>query len=282
MKTTPRLNRNVQLAFGSAILTLLIVGMFSYRGIIASSEKSDRWVRHSYDVVASLQDWMFAMRGIESNSRGFALTGNEAYVESYRADMARAERDRATVGGLTADNPAQQHQFPVLARLAAEKIQFADLVMGLRRTQGLEATANAIRSGPGQKIMDEFQSVVGQMQEEELRVLALRNAEAKQHLAQNKAVLIFGTVLGLLITAAAGWVVQRDNSRGRQTEEALRDSEEKYRTASEPRSQREQGIGGEVPRAAGSGPGRHGGGESSRGYRAAECSGGETIWIPPR
>ena len=39
---------------------------------------------------------------------------------------------------------------------------------------------------------------------------------------------------------------------------------------------------GTVPRAAGSGSGCHGGGEPGRGNRAAECSGGETIRLPPR
>ena len=50
------------------------------------------------------------------------------------------------------------------------------------------------------------------MQDEELRLLGLRNADAKQRLGQTRAVLILGTVLGLLITAAAGWTVQRDSS----------------------------------------------------------------------
>ncbi len=78
MKTTPRLNRKVQLAFGSALLTLLVVGAISYRGIVASSE-SDRRVRHTHEVLASLQDLLLAMRSIESSSRGFVLTGDEAY-----------------------------------------------------------------------------------------------------------------------------------------------------------------------------------------------------------
>ena len=36
-------------------------------------------------------------------------------------------------------------------------------------------------------------------------------------------------ILGLLITAAAGWLVQRDNARRQIAEEALQESERKYR-----------------------------------------------------
>jgi PAS domain S-box-containing protein len=229
MKTTPRLNRSVQFAFGSATLTLLVVGAVSYRGIVASSE-SDRWVRHTHEVLESLADLRNATRSIESSSRGFVLTGRESYLESYRASITGEEQDQLTIRSLTADNPAQQRQLSTLTRLAAEKIQFSEMVMGLRRSQGLEAAADAIRAEAGLRIMDQFQGTVRQMQDEELRLLAQRNAEAKRRLAQTKAVLIFGTVLGLLITAAAGWSVQRDSSRRERAEEMLRDSEEKYRT----------------------------------------------------
>ena len=80
MHTTYRLNRRVQLAFGSALLTLLVVGAVSYRGLAASRE-SDRWVRHTHEVLASLQDFGLAMKSVESSSRGFVLTGEDAYLD---------------------------------------------------------------------------------------------------------------------------------------------------------------------------------------------------------
>ena len=67
------------------------------------------------------------------------------------------------------------------------------------------------------------------MQDEEFRLLASRKADAEQRFDQTKTVLIFGTILGLLITAAAGWSVWRDSSRRGRAEEALRDSQERYR-----------------------------------------------------
>jgi hypothetical protein len=47
--------RKVQLAFGSAVLTLLIVGGVSDRAIAVSSE-SDRWVRHTHEVLETLPE----------------------------------------------------------------------------------------------------------------------------------------------------------------------------------------------------------------------------------
>jgi PAS domain S-box-containing protein len=221
------LNRKVQLAFGAPILVLLVAGAICYRGILASSE-SDRWVRHTHEVLENLQNLAFGVENIESSSRGFALTGQESYVGSYRAAILSAEQDEAAVRNLTVDNPRQQRQLPALEDLMAEKIQIGDLVVSLRRAKGLGAAADSIRSGTGDRLVNEFRALVRSMQDEELQLLALRNADAKRRLAQTKAALIFGTVLGLLMTAAAGWSVQRDSS-GREMAQALRDSDERYR-----------------------------------------------------
>jgi PAS domain S-box-containing protein len=227
MKTKSQLNRKVQLAFGVAIVTLLVAGAASYRGMAVSRE-SDRWVRHTHEVVENLEDLLLAMERIESSYRGFALTGKASYLESYRASILSAEQYAATVRNLTLDNFKQQRQIPALEKLVAQKIQFGEMVIDLRSARGLGAAADATGAGRGQQIMDEFQGVIRGLQDEELRLLVLRNADATRRLGQTQTALILGSVLGLLIAAAAGWSVQRESSRRGLTEEALLDSEDKF------------------------------------------------------
>ncbi|HXN23767.1 MAG TPA: PAS domain S-box protein [Candidatus Dormibacteraeota bacterium] len=222
------MNRKVQLAFGSAILTLLVAGAISYRSMVVCSESARR-VRHAHEVIESLQNLLFAMASVESSYRGFVLTGKESYLESYRVSISRVEGDETAVRNLTGDNPEHQRHLPVLERLTAQKIEFAEMVSTLRRAKGLEAAADAIRSGPGQRTMDEFQAVIREMQDEELQLLALRNADAKQRLGQTQTVLILGTVLGLLIAFAVGWIAQRDHAARGIAEAAFLESEERFR-----------------------------------------------------
>jgi PAS domain S-box-containing protein len=224
------LNRKVQIVFGSAILTLVAVGAVSYHSIVMSSE-SDRWVRHTHEVLGSLQNLVSDMADIESNVRGFALTGDQSYLASYRAGVVSAEQDEAGIRNLTTDNAKQQRDLAALDALMGQKIRFGDLVISLRRAEGLKAVADAIERGSGKRVMDELRGTVREMQREELRLLALRDADAKRRLGQTKTVLIFGTVFALLMAAAAGWSVQRDKS-GREVARALRDSKDsaaKYR-----------------------------------------------------
>jgi diguanylate cyclase (GGDEF)-like protein/PAS domain S-box-containing protein len=220
MKTKPPFNRNVQLAFGSAILVLLVVGAISYHGVIVSSA-GERWVWHTHLVLEELQESLTSMQSIESSYRGFTLTGDEKYVESFHAGILLWQENEANLEYLTVDNPVQQRQFPTLDRLANEKIEFGEAVIALRRAKDMEAAANLIRDGEGQQAMDAFRVVIQAMQGEERQLLVQRNADTQRSAGRMRNGLILGVVLGLLVAGIAGWRVQRDSSKRELAEAAL-------------------------------------------------------------
>src|SRR6202049_4777609 len=228
MKNKSLVNRKIQLAFSSAILILLFMGGMSYRGFVVSTE-SDRWVRHTHEVLENLQNLLSEMGSIESSYRGFVITGNEQFLNFYHGSVLHSQEEETIIRSLTVDNPQQNRHLPALESSIGQMIQYGDMVIGLRRAKGFEGGADAIRGGPGQTIMDEFQGVVHEMQDEERRLLVLRDVDAKRRLGQIKAVLTLGIVMGLLIAIAAGWSVQRENSRRGLAEEGFRVSEEKFR-----------------------------------------------------
>jgi len=96
MKTDSLFNRKVQFAFGSAILALLVVSAISFRGMATSTE-SDRWVRHTHEVLEMLQDSLSAMQSVESSYRGFVLTGSEQFLKPYRDAVLRVQQDETII-----------------------------------------------------------------------------------------------------------------------------------------------------------------------------------------
>jgi diguanylate cyclase (GGDEF)-like protein/PAS domain S-box-containing protein len=225
----PLRERIVQLAFGSAIAVLLAVGTFAYRSVLASNE-SIQWVQHTHEVLENLQGSQLGMETISASVRGFVLTGDQAYLERYHAGVLNLVQHEAAVRSLTVDNPNQQIKLPALEALSTGRIQRAETIIGLRQTQGFAAAADAIQNGPGQKATADFEAIIGQMVNEEQRLLAIRNPDSARRILQTEAILLLGTVVGLIITCVAFWLIQRDGSRRELAEKALRDSEEQYRT----------------------------------------------------
>jgi PAS domain S-box-containing protein len=202
----------IRLAFGAAVLILLVVSVISYPGTSVSGESDRR--PHTHEVLENLQDSLFVMPSIESSCRGFILTGSDEYLDLFDAGILRTQQDGTILRNLGLDNSTQQRQFPTFNGLVNQKIAFGETVMGRRRTEGLDASHGG--------------APVGRVQEEDPRFLVLHEADSRRRLAQTKTVLILGSILGLLI-AVEGWRVRSDSSGDGLAEEALRDSEEKYR-----------------------------------------------------
>lgn len=113
--------RRVQLAFAAAIFVLLVVGVFSYRGIVASSD-GEKWVRHTHEVMDNLQELQISMEALELANRGYILTGDENYLSSYREAAKRVAGYQASLLRLTADNPQQQHRLSALELADRHKV----------------------------------------------------------------------------------------------------------------------------------------------------------------
>ena len=233
--------RKAQLAFGAAFVTLLIVAVVSYRGISVSRE-SDLLVRHSHDVLENLKTLLFANSTIESNSRGYVLSGDDAFLEAYTSGIASTRQTQEVLRDLTADNPQQTARIQAIDRLITERIAFADEVIAHGRAGDFVAAAAAVRGGRGQEITNQFQVVVQDMEQEEQRLLVLRDAEVARQVSQATTVLILGTLVGLSITAAAAISVQRDSARRGRAEDALRDNEERDLTGANESGAKYRGL----------------------------------------
>jgi len=224
-----RADRYITLAVVSAMAILILVIALYYRSMAVSAQ-SEAWVQHSHLVLKNLEDVLYAMTNIDASGRAFIATGEETYLDSWRSGMADLKQHLQAVRVLTWDNPAQQARLPALEALVAERTQFDQRIDALPRAEGEDASAKAVRTGQGSQITNEFRQIVQAMQDEETGLLDRRTADAKRRLRQARTGLLLGTALGLLISGAAGISVIRGSRRRRLGEEALRVSEEQYRT----------------------------------------------------
>jgi CHASE3 domain sensor protein len=121
-----------------------------------------------------------ATESLQSSSRAFELTGAESALETYQASELAVARQKTHLGNLTADNPVQRRLLPSLRQLDAQNIQQADLSIEVRRLKSPDQKTNVTANSAGQPIDSEFLRVVRELQGEELRLLSLRETEARR------------------------------------------------------------------------------------------------------
>jgi CHASE3 domain sensor protein len=110
------------------------------------------------------------------------------------------EKNYTQVRMLTADNPAQQRRLDVLRPMLDEKMGELQTAIELRRSDFAAAQA-VILSERGKRAMDDIRRVVGEMDDEERRLLEVRHRDAESSARTARNVIIWGSVLGTAFVA---------------------------------------------------------------------------------
>jgi diguanylate cyclase (GGDEF)-like protein len=213
--------RTMQIGFVAVVGLLLIVSAVAYRSVVVSTESS-RWVEHSGEVLAHLSVLRSAMDNVESGYLDFALSGDDAFLQSSGAAISIVHQEQGTLRALMADNLSQQRRLGVVNDLVQRIVQLGDTVVRSRRTQGIASAVNLIRNGQGDPVLDQFRATAGEIRDEERRLLHERSAGEERRYRQSKLALVLGSVLAILIAAASGWTVLRDQAERREAEDELR------------------------------------------------------------
>jgi signal transduction histidine kinase/DNA-binding response OmpR family regulator len=218
------------LGFGIPIVMLIALGVVSYRRVVASSTGAAA-VRHSYQVIERLAGLLSAAQDIETGVRGFVLVGDERFLVPFKDGMSKAPADLTAIAELTADNPDQQRRIASLRALIGQEIQFAGDVVRLRREAGAPAASARLAGDDGLRLMENIRNLIGEMRVEEGRLLAARQLAAESSFRRLTIVMALVFVGALLVLGRAGRMVSRDTTARWASEEALRESEERLRTA---------------------------------------------------
>ena len=199
----------IEIAFGFALLVLLVAGLSSYRAI-ESAKSSVGWVRHTYQVLGAIDDLVDSLTLAHSSGRSFALTGDDRYLKSNRISNDGVVAARAQLHTLTRDNAEQQQRLPEVGTLANHVLQRATTVIMGRRDYGAERAIELMRTGEGSRALEQFRTIAGELKDRELQLLELREQKANRDFLRTQYALGIATILALILTACAGVGTIRD------------------------------------------------------------------------
>jgi methyl-accepting chemotaxis protein len=206
------------LGFASVVLVLLALAAASYSSVGGLSD-ANRWNIHTYQVIGEVDDAMSSLIDIETGQRGFALAGEDKFLEPYNHGMVAFKKHIAAAKVLTADNPKQQERLDILLRTYEQWINKAlEPEISLRRQvaegrEKIEAVIASVRAARGKESMDSMRAQVAQIIGGERELLVSRSKEAEALQARTNAVLVGGSLLAIVLAAGIGFVLARNLQR---------------------------------------------------------------------
>ncbi|HUK91087.1 MAG TPA: CHASE3 domain-containing protein, partial [Blastocatellia bacterium] len=217
-------SRVLSVVFVLLAVFLLINGFISLRNISALSE-NDRWVTHTFEVMAKLDDVSSTVKDAETGARGFMLTGNEAYLETGPEVGSQIDDDLKNLSELTSDNPEERRRIEELGPLIHSRLDRLQEAIARRRALG--AAALQVPSfGAGKELMDQIRAIAAQMESGERTLLAVRRAEAARSRRIATLTFVFATIIAMLLLAAAYRLLHRNMEERRRLGEAIREQKE--------------------------------------------------------
>jgi signal transduction histidine kinase/CHASE3 domain sensor protein/DNA-binding response OmpR family regulator len=193
-------NRLILLAAVPLFLVLAAIVYLTAQFAINERE-AQSWVRHTYQVIASIAQVRTDMQEAESGQRGYLITRRPQFLVPYNEGRQRISGHIATFRRLSADNPSEQRRADRLERLVRERFAALDRSLAAA-AEGDDLTA-MLESG--KTSMEEIRREVSAGIAEENGLLRERDRTRRQTENLEIAFAIGAAVftLGILIIAAA-------------------------------------------------------------------------------
>jgi methyl-accepting chemotaxis protein len=200
--------------FGLGLLILMVIGAASFYGTAKLTETAF-WVDHTHKVLEDLAGVIQGMTDAETGMRGYAVTGQEPYLEPYQTGTAAVERNLKEVRQLTSDNHSQQVRLDSLEPLAAQAMAWMAEVNDAVKAKGPEAGRQLIATGKGKQLMDAVRGVIEDMrtgEKGEIPLLKNRTDAADASVQALHITIIGGTIAAIVVLTLAAFIITRNIS----------------------------------------------------------------------
>ena len=227
-----------------SILIILGLSFWQYQRI----QDAGVWLAHTNQVLYRTQSILNTETQYELNIKNFLLTGDSSFLRAAGDTLSALPGEIDSVRRLTADNAGQQQRIDSLRLYAQRNTRALDSIVRLSKAGNFTGPVTFINTEAKQGNSHFLSGVIGQMEGEERRLLAIRRGASQERASELNIVLwalaaaVFVLILFILPKikldiAREKEAVDRLHRFNRELEEEVRRqtaqlaaSEEKYKT----------------------------------------------------
>src|SRR5690348_1297987 len=223
------MNTETKIKVGGAGILLLVVAVaaasfWTIRNLTRAYAK----VNHTNQVLDEINALPSYIKDAISGARGYYITGNNSYLESYSAAVFQIEPHVRVLHDLTEDNPDQQERTNELGRLLDEELAIQkQIIAGRAAGEGGPSAISLLDNG--KRTMEKIRGLSARMKAIETLQLNQRIAAAEQHAGEVVDSILVMSVLAMLFVLMSYYVAQHDRRARETSAKAIGESEEKIR-----------------------------------------------------
>lgn len=191
---------------------LLALGMALSFWTFTQMEEAAAARKQTFFVLNNANQLLSALKDAETGQRGYALTGDETFLQPYLAVRNNISSDLNKLRQLTSIPAAQKH-LDAMALLIDAKLAELSQVIDLRRLHDMPAVMATVKNGQGKRLMDQIRTEMTSFIQIEQDALVQRDARFQSNMRHLFTLIVTASLLVLLLAVAFAYLVYRQTQQ---------------------------------------------------------------------
>ena len=198
-KIDPKIIVGLALAVGILLLTAA-ASFWSIRGLSVQTKR----VEHTYQVMQQVANVTAVLKDAQAGVRGYILTGDTMYLRPYSMATGLLPASLQRLDELTADNSTQQARLDSLRLLVEQEFRILRPLTEVTKTMSKSDMQTLLDTD--RQTLRQVRVLYGRIQDQEMALLAQRNASQDVFEKATPIVVLVSAVLAVLIVV---WLVTK-------------------------------------------------------------------------
>jgi len=212
--------------FFGLLITLSIfifVSLYTYYRLDEFTQVAD-WRKHSFAVLSNIDNLQEHLEEMQGFHRGFVITGDKAFLESYYHSQELAHEKLTALKYLLSNDKYYQHHLNELEAVLSQKEEFTGRIIKVRQTIGEEVAEKLVETHTGEKLMEEIRGITDDLQTKENDLLEKYDSSLKRQAKSNIYIIFIGGVVSLIAVIILFIIIIRELKLREQIEKSLEEA----------------------------------------------------------
>jgi len=201
------IGNRLALAFGVLLAIQIVVSLIVFNAIGVMVETAAAEV-NTRTVISLIDRLSMDLVNIESEERGYVITGNQSYLATYEAALAEIDLHFRQLRE-NVQLEATLRQLDALEPLVATKLAFVQELIELRKSDGFEAARQLVITDRGKAAMEQIRALIDEILVGERALLAERSANATEAAQRARISLVVGGIVAVILIVTAASLITR-------------------------------------------------------------------------